>query len=342
MQIKTFEGNFYEIGQQMGRIYQTNGVRDNKMSIDPELLKNQRKMYEKHYPEFLEEMRGAAAGGGFDPQRAINNAITGELFFFQNMMGMGRACTIFGYKLGEQLLVGRNYDWLPLPKDLFEVYRVNNSQRHAFFAATDYGIVDPAMSTPQSRSYLPEDIINDQGLFVGITFSFVEQWGYGISSIHLVKLLAETCATLDEALALFERVPACCPKNYFIADRFGNMAVVEHGVKKFKVVYPQDGILIQTNHLLDPELAKEDTVMQKMPFHNTYIRYYETLQRIQLQRKDFNYDSIGWVLNAPGTYTLQDLPDIRTIWTLALDMTGQKYNIYWDFFNEKKSAELRF
>ncbi|MDK2980970.1 MAG: hypothetical protein PWQ55_1317 [Chloroflexota bacterium] len=338
MQIKTFEGSFYEIGQQIGAIYQTIGVQDQRMPVNPELLRNQLAMYEQHYPEFLEEIRGVAAGGRFDPQLAIQSAVTGELFFFQNMMGMGRACTIFGLKQGGQLLAGRNYDWLPLPKDLFEVYRVNNSARHAFFAATDYGIVDPAMSAPQYRSYLPEDVINDQGLFVGITFSFVDQWAYGI----LVKLLAETCATLDEALALFERVPACCPKNYFIADRFGNMAVVEHGVKKFKVVYPQDGILIQTNHLLDPDLAQEDTVLQKMPFHNTYIRYYETLQRIQLQRENFNMDSIGWVLNAPGTYTLQDFPDIRTIWTLALDMTGRKYQVYWDLFGEKQSMELKF
>ena len=146
------------------------------MPIDPELLKNQRKIYEKYYPEFLEELRGTAAGGGFDPDSAIASAITGELFFFRNMMGMGRACTIFGCKQGGQLLVGRNYDWMPLPKDLFEVYRVNNSQRYAYFAATDYGIVDPTMSAPQYRSYLPEDVINDQGLFVGITFSFVDQW----------------------------------------------------------------------------------------------------------------------------------------------------------------------
>jgi len=342
MSIRTFEGNFYEIGQQIGRVYRENGMTSRPFGIDKELFENQLRVYEKFYPEYLDELKGIADGGGFDPQSTLYGAITGEIFFFRNMIGLGRSCTIFGYKNESGLSVGRNYDWLPLPGNLFEAYRVNNPDRNSFFAVTDYGIVDPAMTAPPYRIFLPEDALNDKGLFVGITFSFADHWAYGISSIHMVKLIAETCATVDEALAVFEKTPCCCPKKYFIADRSGNMVTVEHTAKHFKVVFPQDGILVQTNHYLDPELAMEDTVLKKIPYHNTYIRYYETLQRVQLQRQHFNYDSIGWILNAPGTYTLQNLPDIQTIWMLALDMTGAKYNIYWDFFAEKKSAELKF
>ena len=339
---RTFEGSFYEIGRQMGRVYQENSAGNNPVTIDPQLLKNQLRVYEKFYPEYLEELKGIAEGGGFDLQSALYGAITGEIFFFKNMIGMGRACTIFGCKQGDALYVGRNYDWLPVPADLFEAYRVKNSERNAFFAVTDYGIVNPALTAPSYRAFLPEDALNDQGLYVGITFSFAEQWAYGISSIHLVKLIAETCATVDDALAVFERVPACCPKKYFLADRFGNMAMVEHTAQRFRVIYPREGVLIQTNHYLDPELAREDTVLKKIPYHNTFIRYYETLQRIALQRENFSYDSILWILTVPGTYTLQNFPGIKTIWTLALDMTGRKYNIYWDLFEERKTQELKF
>jgi predicted choloylglycine hydrolase len=342
MQIRTFEGDFLEIGRQLGQIYKENGASDRNAKIDRELFDNQLKMYEKYYPEYLEELRGMAEGGGYDFQRTLYSAITGEIYFFQNMLGSGRACTIFGYKSPRGLLVGRNYDWLPVPGDLFEVYRVNNTARNAFFAVTDYGIVDPAMTAPPYRAFLPEDALNDKGLFVGITFCFADQWAYGISSIHLVKMIAETCTTVDDALALFEKIPACCPKKYFIADKLGNMVTVEHTAKRYKLVYPQDGVLIQTNHFVDPELAKEDTVLKRIPFHNTYIRYYETLQRIALQKEKFNFDSIMWVLGQPGTYTLQNLPDIQTIWTLALDMTNEKYQINWDLFGQRKSEELKF
>ena len=340
--IQTFSGNYYEIGRQMGQVYRKNGAIDNPAPIDQELYQNQLKAYEKYYPAFLEELKGIAEGGGYDPERSIASALTGEIFFFRNMIGLGRSCTIFGYRKEGNLFVGRNYDWLPMPGNLFETYRVNHNDANSYFAVTDYGLVDPKRTEPQYRAFLPEDALNDQGLFVGITFSFAYQWGYGISSIHLVKLIAETCASVEDALVLFERVPACCPKKYFIADRQGNMVTVEHTAKRFKVVYPKENTLIQTNHYIDSELAKEDTVLQKIPFHNTFIRYYETLQRIALQREHFNFDSILWILNGPGTYTLQNLPDIQTIWTLALDMTNQKYKIYWDLFGEKLSEELKF
>ena len=347
MDTRTFEGNFYEIGRQQGEIYQANGMTMDHIKVDQELYDNQLHIYEKFYPEYLQQIRGMAEGGKFDLQKLIYSGITGELFFFKNMLGLGRACTIFGCKSEAGLIVGRNYDWMPFSSDLFALYTVLNPDRNAFIAATDYGIVDPSMTAPQYRSFFPEDIINDKGLFVGITFSFADQWTYGISSVHLIKLIAETCQTVDEALAVFERVPLCCPKKFFIADRQGNMVTVEHTAKRFRLVHPTDNVLVQTNHYVDPELAQIDTVLKRMPFHNTYVRYYETLQRINFLRyfmkEKITMDSVLKILDDPATYTCQNLPDIATIWTLAMDMTNMDYKFYWDILKEKKkSMELKF
>lgn len=342
MEIRTFDGNFHEIGREMGRIYTVNGMSTARIKVDPVLYENQLKVYQEHYPELLEELQGVAEGGDFDRDKLIYSAITGEIFFFKNMLGMGRACTIFGYKSKDDLFVGRNYDWLPVSSDLFEVYKVRNPERNAYFAVTDYGIVDPGKTGPSHRAFLPEDAINDKGLFVGLTFSFADQWSYGISSIHIVKLIAETCSTVADALELFKRIPACCPKRYFIADRQGNMVTVEHDSRQFKVVYPKDDMLIQTNHYLDAELAAGDTVLKRIPYHNTFIRYYETLQRINFQREKFNLNSIIWILGKPGTYTCQNFPGIKTIWTLAMDISNGQYRIYWDHFDHRKSKELKF
>ena len=45
MNIKTFKGNFFEIGQQQGKIYKTNGMNFDKVKIDPVLYKNQLEVY---------------------------------------------------------------------------------------------------------------------------------------------------------------------------------------------------------------------------------------------------------------------------------------------------------
>ncbi len=340
MNIKTFKGNFFETGLQQGKIFKLNGKTFDEIVIDPVLYKNQLNIYKKHYPELLEELKGMAKGGNFDEEKMIYDIITSEIFYYKNRFGLDKACTIFGYKIKNNLFIGRNYDWLPETDKTFEVYKVLNPERNSFIAVTDMGIRSPATAKPRYFFYDADDAINDKGLFVGLTFAYADEWSYGVSCIHMTKIIAETCETVKDAIKVFEKVPLCCPKNFFIADKNGDMATVEHTSKKFKVVYPKDNILIQTNHYVDNELAKEDTVLKRVPFHNTFIRYYETLQKINFEREKFKLDSAIKILGKPGSYTCQNFPGIKTIWTLALDMTHKKYKIYWDIFGKRKTKEL--
>ena len=98
MNTKIFQGNFFEIGQQQGEIYKTNGMNFDKVKIDPFLYENQLEVYKKYYPELLEEFRGMAKGGNFDEEKLIYDIITNEIFYYKNRFGLDKACTIFGYK----------------------------------------------------------------------------------------------------------------------------------------------------------------------------------------------------------------------------------------------------
>jgi len=40
MKVRIFKGDFYEIGQQLGKIYKSNGMNFDKGKIDPVLYKN--------------------------------------------------------------------------------------------------------------------------------------------------------------------------------------------------------------------------------------------------------------------------------------------------------------
>ena len=340
MNVKIFKGNFFEVGQQQGEIYKANGMNFDKVKIDPVLYKNQLEAYKKHYPELLEEFRGMASGGNFDEEKLIYDFITSEIYYYRKQFGLDKACTIFGYKTKDNLFIGRNYDWLPETEKIFEVYKVLNPKKNSFVAVTDMGIGSPATAKPEYFFYNADDAINNKGLFIGLTFANADQWSYGISCIHMTKIIAEACETVKDAIKVFEKIPLCCPKNFFIADKNGDMAIVEHTSKKFKVIYPENNILIQTNHYVDSELAKEDVVLKRVPQHNTFIRYYETLQKINQQKNKFNLNSAIKILGKPGSYTCQNFPGIKTIWTLALEMTNRKYKIYWDISEEKKEAEL--
>ena len=340
MKRKSFKGSFYDIGLQQGEIYKANGICFDNVIIDNELYKKQLFVYEKYYPKILEELEGAVTGGGFNKDKVISCFITGEILFYRNLFGLNKACTIFGFKREGKLYVGRNYDWIPEVEKFIEIYKVDNPENNTFSAVSDMGVVDASEEALERRFYYTDDAINSKGLFVGITFAFADEWNYGISCSHMTKLIAETCETVTDAIEVFNRVPLCCPKNFFIADKNGNMAVVEHTSKKFRVREPDENVLIQTNHYVDSELAKDDTVLQKVPHHNTFIRYYETLQHINLRRKNFNLECIEKILCRKNSYTCQNHTDMKTIWTLALNLTDQDYKIYYDILDDKKSMKL--
>ena len=182
MNIKIFEGNFFEIGQQQGRIYRKNGMNFDKIKIDKTLYKNQLEIYKKYYPEILEEFKGMAEGGDFDEEELIYNFITNEICYYKNEFGLGKACTIFGLKIKGNLFVGRNYDWLPKTEKLFQVYKLINPLRFSFFAVTDGAYGAEAGLNTKNWFYNADDAINDKGLFIGLTFAFADQWSYGIKT----------------------------------------------------------------------------------------------------------------------------------------------------------------
>jgi predicted choloylglycine hydrolase len=294
------------------------------------LYRKQLDVYREYYPELLEELSGMADGVGSNPEQLIFRFICGEIFFYTDMLKLNRGCTIFGIKNKNGVFVGRNYDWEPAATPLAASHTVLNSEKNSFIAFTVLGIGSNSV----------EDAINDKGLYVGITFADNHRWSFGLSSLHIGKLVAETCTTVDEALAVFAKVPLCCPKNYFIADKHGDMAVVEHTSERYRVLYPKDGILIQTNHYAHPELAEEDMLLHDMPFSDTYLRYYEVLRNLNLKKETFDYSDIIKLLANPKSYVFENQPAVQTLWSLALDMKNARYRVYWNMINRRRTRLL--
>jgi len=340
MKLNTFKGNPYEIGKQKGVIYKQNGLTLGWAGVEnnPNIFKQQLKTYEKYYPEMIEEVKGIAKGACFDEKETLNSFLTSEIYWYTNNLGIERECTIFGVQNKNGAFVGRNYDWHPSSERLWEIYKIRGLNKHSVVAITD--MATAPKPNPTKTFYYADDAINDKGLFVGLTFSTNDKWSFGIAAMHMVRFIAERCKSVNEAIDIFKDVPICVPKNFFIADKEGRMAVVEHTSKKFKVLRPRNGVLIQTNHYIDPILAKEDKVLEKTPFHNTYLRYYEALQRIEFIKKDFKFKDITKILGHKS-YIYQNFKDVKTIWSLGLDMMNQNYMVYWNLTGKVKNKKIK-
>ncbi len=337
--MKIFKGSYFEIGKQQGEIYKSNGSDLKNVKVNKRIIESQLKAYQRHYPKLLEEIEGIAVGGNFDKEKLLQIYLAGEIEWYTKRFKMPLHCTIIGIKNKNGVFVGRNLDWLPITEKVMGVYKREGSDCYKFLAVTDMNIGSSENVKYKFLFYNTIDVINEKGLFVGINFAYGNSWSYGLSWRDISKLIAETCSTVDEALQVFKKVPLSAPKNFFIADKNGDMVVVEHNSNKYKILYPKDGVLIHTNHYIDPELVKEDKVLIELPWHNTFIRYYEALQKINFIKEKLEMSDIIKILGNPKSYICQN-HEIRTIWTLALDMKRQKYKLYTDVIGKKKEQNL--
>lgn len=337
----TFNGNYAEIGKQMGEYYKENGISFGRTKIDEELLEKQLEVYKKYYPELLVELEATADKAGFDKKAYIYRRICGEINWFRNRVGIGKACTIFGITNENGALVGRNYDWSKYAGKAFQTYKSNNPQCFSTITVTDMEIDGKREIDKKRMFFSPDDAINEKGLYIGLTFAYSHNWNYGINSIWVIKRIAETCETVEEAIKFFNDTPVSCPKNFFVADRFGNMAVIEHTSKAFRVRKPENGNLIITNHYVNKEMSKEDEVLTHNPFHNTFERYEEVSGNL-INRPNMKFCDVNEIICGKCAKTLQNNPKLQTIWSLSLDMTNQKYKIHWDIFNNEKEGMIQF
>ncbi len=105
------------------------------------------------------------------------------------------------------------------------------------------------------------------------------------------------------------------------------MIVIEHDSQRIKIIKPKKNILIKTNHYLDPTLSKEDAIFRWQPTNDSYIRYYEVLQKLNKMKKKFHFRNIYKVMRSKNTYIFQKGQDIKTVWTLAMDAIQMKYEL---------------
>ena len=122
MQELIFQGNYKEIGIQLGKIYKRNGKFFKTENINKKLYNKQLSYYKKFYPELLEELSGIAMGGNYDYEEVVYDSIVGEINWYKNKSRP--SCTIFGVKNKFGTFIGRNYDWYP--KTIASMYKMKS------------------------------------------------------------------------------------------------------------------------------------------------------------------------------------------------------------------------
>jgi predicted choloylglycine hydrolase len=313
------------VGLKQGRFYKKEKLKLQK-TINFRLLKKQVKIYKQFYPEHLERLAGIAKGMNQSLDEVYYNFLVLPLPLLKRNIKKENGCTIFGVKTKETTIVGRNYDWVPIDRKIFEINKVNINNKLAHLTISDMGIW---RNKNRDLIYDTIDIINESGLYIGLTFAYDNKWNFGIWPTDMISLIGENCRNVQEAIRKFKGIPLACPKNFFMADSSRQFVVVEHTSKRYKVIKPMDEFLIQTNNYINKELAKEDSVLKEKPENDTFIRYYEVLQAINHYKKKLTLNRVKKILDNTKTHIFENQKKMKTIWTLALVMKNKKYRLYY-------------
>lgn len=241
-------GSYEEIGLQQGRLLQQVGFM--LPPPEPKMLRFARQCEEimtQYAPELLEELRALGEAAELAYEALLTLSVTAP---YDPDDVPAAACTVVAVlperTAAGQTLVGRNYDFFnDVSEEGATTYRTYPHQKYASLGNCDIWV---------GR----EDGVNEAGLFVGQAAFFKPGLQPGLTFWFIVRMLLDRCATVAEALELITHLPHAASWTYLLADAGGHAAVVEPTTEGVAVRYPEDGLLILTNHAVCTEWAGQE------------------------------------------------------------------------------------
>jgi len=218
-------------------------------------------------PAYLEEMRGIADGAGLDLTDVLAINVRTEVMYAaearQALGGKARApaeCSAFARvpAPGQEgpALLGQNWDWLLHSAQTLVVLEVRPDDGPDFVTVVEAGL-------------LAKTGMNAAGLGL-VTNALVTEADAGEPGLpyHVLLRAILDCATVTDALKVLQARPRSSSANYLIAHASGAALDVEAAPGDFTrlyPLYPQDGLLLHTNHFLAPLIGPGDLSLWSMP-----------------------------------------------------------------------------
>jgi isopenicillin-N N-acyltransferase-like protein len=230
-------------------------------------------------PAYLDEMRGIAEGAGLDLADVLAINTRTEVMY----AAKARQAPLAGKTPGEcsafavvpaprppgepaPALLGQNWDWLLHSARTLVVLEARQDDGPDFVTVVEAGLLAKAG-------------LNAAGLGL-VTNALVTDADVGTPGLpyHVLLRAILDCATVTEALVVLQAGMRSSSANYLIAHASGAVLNVEAAPGDFTRLYlqfPEQGLLLHTNHFLSPRLHPADVSLWAMP--SSAVR----LQRLQ-------------------------------------------------------------
>ncbi len=240
-----FRKSHYETGYNWGALLYKHGKKiDRNVTLQATqerrlFAKECLPIYEKYYPEILDEIRGLADGQRGSYEDFYTFLLSMYCFEVNNH------CTCFAFADKEHFIFGRNSDFLVALEKLYMncLYKLNGV----------YGF------NGNTTAFIEmEDGINEHALAVGLTFIYPKMINAGFNSGMLVRYLLEKCKTVDEAIERLHMLPIASQQTLTVMDHFGNCAVIECNCNHVEVIRPtkEHPFVVAANGFVSPNMIE--------------------------------------------------------------------------------------
>jgi isopenicillin-N N-acyltransferase-like protein len=217
-------------------------------------------------PRYLEEIRGIAdgAGAGFDDVLALN--VRTEVMFSakaKEAAELGRRpgeCSAFavlpGASANGHTLAGQNWDWLPHSFDTVVVLEARPDDGPAFATVVEAGLLAKTGLNARGVAVATNALVTDDDL------------GHPGVPYHVLLRALFDCENLRDALEVLQRRPRASSANFLLASADGLAVDVEAAPGDYSrlfLLFPENGLLLHTNHFLSPAFDRRDVGLWVMP-----------------------------------------------------------------------------
>lgn len=314
------KGGHYEMGVKRGRIFKRGNVSFPLLLDDFQLEHGKRseEILRTFFPEVCEEIRGVSDTIGADYQRFVAWMLCMGCCMYnleENIpVEIRGGCTAFAYLSGGRMIYGRNNDLPPYLRDgsKSEIYAPKNGNR---FNITTSSFING------------EEGLNEHGLAVAMTFVMtdLEKIRAGFNSCFIVRYLLEKADSTAQAVSLLMNLPIASNCNLLLADKSGEMAVVEctPSVKKIREAetFDNGSIVCTVNSFISDEMKPyDDSDGNDYDSHKRYQVVMDSFSSGHI--KDDYIETTKKLLRGDYGFMCQydQEPDFETVWSSIFDL----------------------
>lgn len=327
------KGNHYEIGYHWGSLLAKRGnyilnnipfaITGDRIGFSQQCIP----FYKEYFPDILNEIQGLADG-----QKCSVDKLYAVLFSMYAIPPVCN-CSCFAISNGENILLGRNSDFLTkLEKFNMNVIYCFSSDSYSF--------------TGNTTAFIEiEDGVNEKGLAIGLTSVYPDIIKPGLNSGLLLRLFLEKCSCTNEVIELIFKLPISSAQTFTVADALGDIAVIECNVEKIEILNPSEKFpfVCATNVFHSEEMSL---------FNNAKIDNWQAEERYQtlintLKRKAAKMD----IYNAKDILSGQEgflcqydrKTGKDTVWSVIYDLKKKEiYQVNGNPIRKKFKKDERF